>query len=177
MPNAAVASYLTLKPIDPLEVVKDIGYLFAPIRAKAVAVISEMNRHAKVRREQGRAEIEWRVVESLRSRQRQQRLYRQGRSEKGEIVTKSDGVTRLSRHQYGLAFDVAPFVKVGGKWKLAYDHPDVDWSYFGHVVRANGLEWGGDWTGGFVDEPHAQWPAIDVATYQKGIKWVRSLGY
>lgn len=57
------------------------------------------------------SEVDFFVNEGLRSLQRQQELYAQGRTTKGSIVTNVDGVNKKSNHQakddgYGYAVDV-----------------------------------------------------------------------
>lgn len=57
------------------------------------------------------SEVDFFVNEGLRSLQRQQELYAQGRTTKGSIVTNVDGINKKSNHQaksdgYGYAVDV-----------------------------------------------------------------------
>lgn len=59
--------------------------------------------------------IDFTVVEGVRTKERQQQLYTQGRTAKGNIVTYVDGVNKKSNHQvktdgYGHAVDVYPYV-------------------------------------------------------------------
>ncbi len=84
---------------------------------------------------------------AYRSIEEQNRLYAQGRTRPGPIVTNAKGGE--SWHNYGLAADYA-FVVNG---KVTWDGP---WARFGRLARANGLEWGGDWRK-FCDRPHVQW--------------------
>ena len=81
-----------------------------------------------------------------RSVEEQNRLYAQGRTAPGRIVTNARG--GASWHNYGLAADYA-FVAGG---QLAWSGP---WRIFGRIARECGLEWGGDWKG-FPDRPHVQ---------------------
>ncbi len=98
------------------------------------------------------------VVQGLRTLKQQQALYAQGRTTKGPIVTKANGVpkaqggTGVSDHQakadgYGWAVDLA-FV---GPEPFAESHP---WALLGQHAMALGLDWGGAWTGTLVDRPH-----------------------
>lgn len=50
---------------------------------------------------------DFKCMEGYRSITRQQKLYRQGRSEIGNIVTTKDGVYNKSKHQDGKAVDIA----------------------------------------------------------------------
>ena len=96
------------------------------------------------------------VIEGVRTTQRQQELYAQGRTKPGSKVTNADGVKNKSNHQakadgYGHAVDIVPY--------------PVDWnttSKFRAIADAMKqaakdldvkMEWGGDWTK-LVDLPH-----------------------
>jgi peptidoglycan L-alanyl-D-glutamate endopeptidase CwlK len=102
--------------------------------------------------------VDFTIVEGVRTVQRQQELYAQGRTKPGKIVTNADGVSNKSNHQakadgYGHAVDLDPFVNgsvqvndVAGLKRIS-DH-------IKSVARLNGINvvWGGDWK--FVDHPH-----------------------
>lgn len=88
------------------------------------------------------------ITETLRTTERQQELYAQGRTKPGSIVTQLDGVKQKSIHQYGNAFDVCQNIR--GK---EYDIPFLQ--KVGKLGEQIGLEWGGSWKG-FVDMPHFQ---------------------
>lgn len=88
------------------------------------------------------------VTETLRTTERQQELYAQGRTKPGRIVTQLDGVKNKSIHQTGNAFDVCQNIK--GK---EYEEDFI--VKVGKLGEAIGLEWGGSWKG-FVDSPHFQ---------------------
>ena len=96
------------------------------------------------------------VIEGVRTTERQQELYAQGRTAPGNIVTNADGVKKKSNHQakadgYGHAVDIVPY--------------PVDWdsiSKFDNIAVAMKLAacelgvdivWGGDWKN-FKDYPH-----------------------
>jgi peptidoglycan L-alanyl-D-glutamate endopeptidase CwlK len=91
-----------------------------------------------------------RITEGYRSIERQNELYAQGRTTKGNIVTKAKGGESL--HQYGVAADYV-FRKQG------YDATNDQWLAFASIAERHGFEWGGgkDWqNAGFVDKPHIQ---------------------
>lgn len=94
------------------------------------------------------------VTEGLRTTERQQQLYAQGRTTPGAIVTNADGVKAKSKHQSGRSVDCAFLDKFTGKptWSDAYP-----WKLYGEMVKSQGLIWGGDWRE-IVDKPHAQLP-------------------
>lgn len=86
------------------------------------------------------------VTSEYRSIEEQDKLYAQGRTTPGQIVTNARGGE--SFHNYKVAFDVA-IVKNG-----IYDYnipPVVGW--IGNLI---GLTWGGSWKS-FVDRPHFQY--------------------
>jgi len=95
----------------------------------------------------------------VRTTEEQQKLFAQGRTEPGAIVTNCDGVEKLSNHQvppgeyFGMAVDVDPY---------PIDYNDrARYFAFAIVVKAVALaldvplEWGGDWER-FPDLPHWQ---------------------
>lgn len=105
------------------------------------------------------AEAEGYVVgihKAYRSVEAQDKLYAQGRTTKGDIVTKAKG--GLSWHNYGLAVDIV--FKVKGKWSWDEKLP---WVQLGALGKTCGLTWGGDWPQ--ADRPHFQ--------YTKGLSSIR----
>jgi peptidoglycan L-alanyl-D-glutamate endopeptidase CwlK len=85
------------------------------------------------------------ITDGFRTYAEQAKLYAQGRTAPGKIVTNAPPGT--SNHEKGLAVDLA-FQKDG---LLSYD---VD--LYGKIVpiaRKLNIDWGGDWTG-FPDKPH-----------------------
>lgn len=98
------------------------------------------------------------IIAGLRSAEEQAKLYAQGRTLPGPIVTKCDGIQRKSNHQaqsdgFGHAIDMAfqgpdPFLD-----KLPKGARDKIWASYGAAVKRVGLKWGGDWG---WDKPHAE---------------------
>lgn len=90
------------------------------------------------------------IVEGLRSQERQNELFEQGRSEPGQIVTK----TKNSMHTRGLAIDIAQLDENG---EITYEPDDPSfWEKMGQIGRSLGLRWGGDFKS-FKDLPHFQY--------------------
>jgi len=101
------------------------------------------------------------VICGHRSVEEQQKLFAQGRSEPGMIVTNVDGVNKTSKHNASpsLAVDIAP-------WPTMYSSTEefmIVCSYIMGVAHAMdiSLVWGGDWDSDwdlsehpFVDLPH-----------------------
>jgi hypothetical protein len=100
------------------------------------------------------------IVQGLRTVEEQQKLYAQGRTITGKIVTDADGVKVRSNHQagpdgLGRAVDCAflgsdPF------------SDSLPWSLYGAACEAVGLVWGGGTKAGWhgQDRPHAQLPKL-----------------
>jgi len=102
------------------------------------------------------------VIEGRRTDARQAKLYAQGRTAPGKIVTYADGVTKLSNHQtdepdgLSTAIDIVPYFS---------EAPHVRWGdterfhRFAGFVEAHALamgiriRWGGDFKR-FKDWPH-----------------------
>ncbi|BBH23192.1 peptidoglycan L-alanyl-D-glutamate endopeptidase CwlK [Paenibacillus baekrokdamisoli] len=97
------------------------------------------------------------ITDGFRSTVEQDALYRQGRSDKGQIVTTVQGGD--SYHNYGLAIDFA-LRTLKGKvvWDLKYDgnhNGKSDWMEVVAIAKRLGFTWGGDWKN-FKDYPHLQ---------------------
>lgn len=90
------------------------------------------------------------ISSGYRSNAEQQRLYNQGRTTPGKIVTNAR--PGQSMHNYGLAVDYFLTNKDGTKalWTV-----NADWRRVAAIAKSLGFEWGGDWRG-FVDYPHLQ---------------------
>lgn len=75
-----------------------------------------------------------------RSGEEQNKLYEQGRSKPGLIVT--DAVAYESAHNFGLAFDLCWKTTTG---RLTWDAPKEEWLKLGKIGEKHGFEWGGRW--------------------------------
>ena len=101
-----------------------------------------------------------RITQEIRTVEEQDRLYAQGRTTKGKIVTRAKGSEYRSHHQWGTAFD---FCRNDGK--DPFDDSDNFFSKVGNIGKSIGLEWGGDWEK-IVDKPHFQLPDWGSTTEQ-----------
>lgn len=88
------------------------------------------------------------ITSGLRTFEEQERLYAQGRTAPGNIVTYLRG--GKSYHNTGKAFDIAIIGKNG---KIDWESPDFNKA--GRIGQSLGLTWGGSWKN-FVDKPHFQ---------------------
>jgi len=94
--------------------------------------------------------LEWRATSCRRTIAEQDKLYAQGRTTKGQIVTKAKG--GQSPHNFGLAVDCCPLtVDKEDFWWAA---PAGYWDVYGAIAKEHGLVWGGDWK--FLDLPHIE---------------------
>jgi peptidoglycan LD-endopeptidase CwlK len=93
-----------------------------------------------------------RVVQGLRTWQEQDKLYAQGRTESGKVVTNAPG--GHSYHNFGLAVDCAPFM-AGDEQALDWNAAHPSWKRMEAVGVSLGLVSGANWIR-LVDAPHFQ---------------------
>ncbi|MBP3040336.1 M15 family metallopeptidase [Bacillaceae bacterium Marseille-Q3522] len=97
------------------------------------------------------------ITDDFRSFEEQDKLYAQGRTTEGNIVTNAEAGESL--HNYGLAIDFALQLASGEViWDMEYDgnhNGKSDWLEVVDIAKELGFEWGGDWSG-FKDYPHLQ---------------------
>ncbi len=86
------------------------------------------------------------IISGTRTYSEQDRLYAQGRTADGPIVTHARG--GYSNHNFGIAFDIGLFDDRGN---YLADSPLYDIA--GEIGKSLGLSWGGDWAW-FQDKPH-----------------------
>ena len=87
-----------------------------------------------------------RINQGFRSFSEQNKLYNQGRTTPGLIVTNAKGGESV--HQWGVAVDFV-FIKEG------YNASNKLWNTLAKVGKKHCFEWGGDWET-FIDRPHFQ---------------------
>lgn len=99
--------------------------------------------------------IDFTITEGVRTVQRQQELYAQGRTKKGTIVTHTDGIKKKSNHQpksdgYGYAVDLYAYpINVNDTKNIAVIAAHIK----KRAKEMNiSIEWGGDWK--MRDYPH-----------------------
>jgi len=143
---------------------RDLNHLYPAFSKKVQAAVAEMNRFLSVHYPQ----YTCKVIEGYRSTARQKELYAQGRTKPGRIVTYKNGTSNESNHQSSLSVDLGIFIAKNGAY--VEEPPAQVWNYWGHCVRAQGLEWGGDWKS-FKDMPHAEWPTSDKKVYFLARAW------
>lgn len=87
------------------------------------------------------------IISGTRTYKEQAKLYAQGRTEPGKIVTKAPA--SQSNHNFGIAWDVGLF-----RGSEYLDESPL-YDTVGSIGKHLGLEWGGDWSS-IVDKPHFQ---------------------
>ncbi len=111
------------------------------------------------------AGIEIIVTSTLRTLAEQERLYAQGRTQPGRILTKAK--PGRSWHNYGLAFDVVPLRDGKPVWGTTGKDLEL-WEQVGAIGESVGLEWAGRWKR-FREFPHFQWTGgLTLADVQNG---------
>lgn len=95
------------------------------------------------------AGIAIKITSGFRSFEEQNKLYAQGRTTPGQIVTKAKGGESL--HNYGVAYDVCPIVN----GKFDWNAPGAIWEKIAKFGEDIGCEAGAHWKE-FVDQPHFQ---------------------
>lgn len=102
--------------------------------------------------------IDFIITDGIRSTDEQRKLYNQGRTTPGKIVTNADGVNNKSNHQvksdgYGYAVDLYPFYNGSAQLNDAKSLKVIA-DHIKSVAKELGVnvQWGGDWK--FKDYPH-----------------------
>ncbi|PFN99615.1 peptidase M15 [Bacillus sp. AFS076308] len=144
-------------------------------KKQSVSMPTELNPVVKERTEQliqqaAKKGIVVVITDSFRSAEDQDKLYEQGRTTDGNIVTNAKGGE--SYHNYGLAIDFALETPSGDVvWDREYDrngNAKADWAEVVKMAKALGFEWGGDWKG-FKDYPHLEMNfGLTIADLQNG---------
>lgn len=103
------------------------------------------------------------------------KLYQQGRTTPGEII--SNAQAGQSYHNYGLALDF--HLQVNGSDNWTVDH---DWMTVVNIFKSHGFTWGGDFAGNFKDYPHLEmrfgynwrdlWVKYNVKDFIEGTEYV-----
>lgn len=88
------------------------------------------------------------ITSTLRPFAESQKLYNQGRTTPGQIV--SNAKPGQSYHNYGFAIDFC--LVINGK--LVWDEKNPNWMVVVDCFKKRGFSWGGDWR--FKDYPHLE---------------------
>lgn len=105
------------------------------------------------------------VTSTYRDDESQAKLYSQGRTEDGAIVTNAKA--GQSMHNYRVAFDIVPIRNGKCVWGTG-DKDLQTWKAIGAIGKGCGLEWAGDWTS-FKEYPHFQYTnGLTIAELKAG---------
>lgn len=101
------------------------------------------------------------ITSTYRSIEEQDRLYAQGRTTTGNVVTNAKG--GQSMHNWKVALDFVPVKNGVAQWN------DKElFTKIGQIGESCGFEWGGRWTS-FLDLPHLQYTAgYSLQDFQEG---------
>lgn len=101
------------------------------------------------------------ITSTYRSPEEQDRLYAQGRTTPGNVVTNAKGGQSI--HNWRCAIDFAPVVNGVIPW----NNKDL-FTKIGQIGELCGFEWGGRWES-FLDLPHLQYTAgYSLEDFQNG---------
>lgn len=106
------------------------GTVAAPAGAEPAQFQSALER---VMQRMGEAGYPMKITSSMRTTEQQRKLFAQGRTKPGKIVTEADGVIKKSLHQVGKASD------------LDFLGSKKPWDLLGKMAEEEGLVWGGSW--------------------------------
>jgi peptidoglycan L-alanyl-D-glutamate endopeptidase CwlK len=93
--------------------------------------------------------LDFRATSGFRGKAEQDKLYAQGRTTPGPIVT--NAVFGSSYHNFGLAADLTRFFGKRADWT------DKNYAMLGAYAKNHGLKWGGDFKS-IKDLPHIEFP-------------------
>ena len=88
------------------------------------------------------------ITQGYRTFEESDKLYQQGRTTPGEIV--SNAKAGSSYHNYGCAIDFCLLINGKESWNV-----DENWMTVVNIFKSHGFEWGGNWKS-IKDYPHLQ---------------------
>ncbi|HEX7766001.1 MAG TPA: M15 family metallopeptidase [Nitrospira sp.] len=121
---------------------RSLDDLIPPVKARAEQFLALCHEHG----------LDILVTCTYRDMEAQARLYAQGRSLPGQIVTYAQPGD--SWHNWRRAFDIVPLRAGKPVWSIRGHDKDL-WMLAGRLGQSVGLEWGGEWDR-HPDYPHFQ---------------------
>lgn len=99
------------------------------------------------------------ISQGVRTAEEQNKLYQQGRTVPGKIITNCDGYKSKSKHQvkedgFGYAGDIAILVDGKVTWEEKYYEQIANVGR--ELMKKYNIEWGGNWKN-FKDLPHFEY--------------------
>jgi len=138
-------------PAGPARMISPAG---AERNAPSPAVEFNSKLDTVIKRVEAATGMKIRRTSGTRTAEQQAKLYAQGRSTKGPIVTDADGTVMKSRHQTGQAVDLGFADKDGKPIRFTDKKGQLTkqgkkyYEMLGKIAKEEGLVWGGDWKGG-----------------------------
>ena len=126
----------------------DVDYLFQPFLLAVAEMLEDLQKQGH----------EFWGVSGYRSEREQMKLWTQGRTQPGVIVTNARPLE--SAHNFGLAIDLCKDMRVDRAGLQPSWRPE-DYAILDKGCRLHGLEWGGWWKA--KDFPHVQMPGYVTA--------------
>ena len=124
--------------------IRDPGLLFPPFRAKVEAVIAKLATRGQ----------RFVIIETYRSQERQEALYRAHATE----------LQRVGVHGFGLACDCCRVIDGRAEWEGAL------YRDYGAAAETEGLVWGGSWQT-IIDLVHVQYIAVAEQPQLFDLSW------
>lgn len=117
---------------------------------------------------------DFKILRGVSTAEEQNKLYQQGRTRPGDIVTKCDGYHLKSNHQtkfdgLGYAVDIGVIVngEYKGSWKDFHYYQDIyNTAKNAGLLEKYDIEWGGNCWKSFKDAPHWQIKGADEVKFK-----------
>lgn len=141
----------------------DLDYIFPDFLDAVLEMLVECRKEG----------AEYFAISGYRSPSEQAKLYFQGRTMPGPIVT--DARQYYSAHNYGIAIDFCRDANAERKG-LQPEWGDGSYEELGRQAKRLGLVWGGDFAR--KDRPHVQWPGFITGRELEPLKasWANAAG-
>ena len=117
---------------------------------------------------------DFKILRGVSTAEEQNKLYQQGRTRPGDIVTKCDGYHLKSTHQtkfdgLGYAVDIGVIIngEYKGSWKDFHYYQDIyNTAKNAGLLEKYDIEWGGNCWKSFKDAPHWQIKGADKVKFK-----------
>jgi hypothetical protein len=117
---------------------------------------------------------DFKILRGVSTAEEQNKLYQQGRTRPGDIVTKCDGYHLKSNHQtkfdgLGYAVDIGVIIngEYKGSWKDFHYYQDIyNTAKNAGLLEKYDIEWGGNCWKSFKDAPHWQIKGADEVKFK-----------
>lgn len=117
---------------------------------------------------------DFKILRGVSTAEEQNKLYQQGRTRPGDIVTKCDGYHLKSNHQtkfdgLGYAVDIGVIIngEYKGSWKDFHYYQDIyNTAKNTGLLEKYDIEWGGNCWKSFKDAPHWQIKGADEVKFK-----------